>query len=265
MRIYTFIFMACCWALLGVSAQAFTPPAKPGEGVVYDDAGLLSPAAEQYVNNVATELYNKTGFAIGVALLADIGEDDYREAALATAQGWGLGKKGQDEAALIFVAMQQRRRSIEVGYGAEGYLPDALAERIQQATLVPAFREKNFEAGVVNAVAAVAQVVAKHKEVELASIAAPLDPSVQKASRARAPKSDNFPIPLPLILFFGILFFTMAFRGARNQRYSGSRGGPVIGGFGGGFGGSSRSGGFGGGFGGFGGGSFGGGGSGGDW
>lgn len=252
-----------CWSLLFVAhALAFTPPPRPATGVVYDDAGLLDSGSIQSVNALATELYAKTGFALGVAVLADIGDEDYRNAALATAQGWGLGQKGKDEAALIFIAIQQRRRSIEIGYGAEGYLPDALVERIQQQALVPAFRDKRYGAGIVNTIALISQVVAKEKGVELAAV-----PANVARPPARAPQNSLSTPAVFLILFIIVVVSSIASRNSRRRGVVG--GAPFIGGFGGGFGGGmgggSRGSGFGGGFGGFGGGSFGGGGSGGDW
>ena len=243
-----------------VQAAPFSPPPRPSQGVVFDNTGILSASAQQYINHIASELYAGTGFALGVALLQDIGEEDSRQAALATATRWGLSQKGKDEAALLFVALKQRRRSIEVGYGAEGYLPDVLVERIQQSTLVPAFKAQQFEVGVLQASMALAQTVAKHKGVELQSLK-DLPQNLPQAPQTNASDSGRIPTPLVVLLFM-ILIFTFL-KGPRRQR--GIRGTPFMGGgFGGGFGGRS-SGGFGGGFGGFGGGGFGGGGSGGSW
>lgn len=249
--VFLLLLLSCAFA------SAFTPAPRPAQGVVYDDAGLLDEKSKQSIDAFAADLFAQTGFALGVAIYKDIGETDYREAALATAQNWGLGVKGQDEAALVFVALAQRRRSIEVGYGAEGYLPDVLVERLQQGTLVPAFREQKYAQGIVNAVAAIAQVVAKQKNVQL--------PSIEQARAQRqklAPAKQKKEIsPLFLLLFLALFVFVAS----RRRSHGGFMIPPHLGGFGGGFGSSSRGGGFGGGFGGFGGGGFGGGGSGGDW
>lgn len=247
-----------------VSLHAFTPPARPA-GAVYDDAGLLTPEGKARLETLVANLWDKAHFALGVALVQDIGDEEARSAALSTAQSWGLGQKGQDEAALIFVAVQQRRRSIEVGYGSESYLPDALTERIQQKTMVPAFREGKFELGILAASQAIAYTVAEAKGIA---------PDSLGLDRRRAPRTDmpadarSHDGAVFLLFLFIILIIAIRFkgRGGGGGNFRGPRGpilGPPMGGFGGGFG-SSR-GGFGGGFGGFGGGSFGGGGSGGGW
>ena len=239
-------------------------PPRPEQSYIYDESRSLTSQEVQTFNAIATELFKKTGFALGAALLYDIGEEDARDFAVQVAHSWGLGKKESSEAALIFVAFKQGRRSVEVGYGAEGYLPDALVERLQQKTLVPAFRKKEYGTGVLTLAYAIATTVAKEKGVTL-DLSAPAP---------REQKNNPLMWPFIFVIFIIVISLLRMNGGGRGGGGPGSFVGPTAagfligsmsrGGFGGGFGGGG-GGGFGGGFGGFGGGGFGGGGSGGSW
>jgi len=235
-------------------------PKRPTNSYVYDEDRLLSKQDVQFFNALAEELYRKTKVGLAVALVHDIGFADFRDYAVKIAESWGVGSKN-DEGILIFAAMKQHRRSVEVGYGAEGYLPDVLVERLQQKTIVPAFRIEKYGQGVITLAWEIAQVVAKEKGVTL------------EVNTDQLPQEEeNSPFGLALIIFVILFLFVSKNGGGRGNgclwfllgnalsNSSRSHHGPR-GGFGGGFGGFG-GGGFGGGFGG---GHFGGGGSGGSW
>jgi uncharacterized protein len=61
---------------------------------------------------------------------------------------WKLGRKGVDDGAILLVAKNDRRVRIEVGYGLEGALPDAIANRIIDETVTPRFKQGDFDGGV---------------------------------------------------------------------------------------------------------------------
>ena len=117
------VLLAALVLCLATFASAL--PKRPANSYVYDENRLMSAQQVEFFDKLASELYRKTGVAIAAALVDDIGRQDARMFALETAESWGVGGKS-NEGILIFVAMKQRRRSVEVGYGAEGYLPDAL-------------------------------------------------------------------------------------------------------------------------------------------
>lgn len=255
--IFIFVFATVSFADVGrkSSTDRRTPP-RPNNSYVYDENRLMTAQEVQQFNIIAEELYQKAGVSLAAALMNDIGNNDYRDYAVQTAQSWGVGGK-TDEGILIFVALKQRRRSVEVGYGAEGYLPDVLVEKLQQASLVPAFRQQKYGIGILALAWEIAQVVAKEKNISLNIGENPI------------PEESGMPARMVLFIMFVTFMLMMA-------KFSGGRGngclwfmlGNAIGnasrnnnrsGFGGGFGGR---GGFGGGFGG---GGFGGGGSGGSW
>jgi len=237
-------------------------PPRPSNSYVYDENRLMTAQEVQQFNLIAEELYKKAGVGLAAALMNDIGNNDFRDYAVRTAQSWGVGGKS-NEGIMIFISLKQRRRSVEVGYGAEGYLPDALVERLQQNSLIPAFRQQKYGTGVLALAWEIAQVVAKEKNIQLNIGENPL------------PEESGVPARMMLFIMFVAFMLMMAkFSGGRgngclwfmlgNAIGNAGRNNNSRGGFGGGFGGR---GGFGGGFGGggFGGGGFGGGGSGGSW
>ncbi len=250
--------LGLCLLLFSAAIAAPRVPPKPVNSYVYDENHLMSTQEIRLFNTIAEELYKKTGAGLACALMNDIGSIDYRDFAVQTAEKWGVGGKS-NEGILIFVSLKQRRRSVEVGYGAEGYLPDALVERIQQQTLVPAFRQQKYGQGILSLAWNLAQVTAKEKGVTL---------ELDEKQFAE----EEFDAPPRMILFIMFIIFLLMmskFSGGRGNgclwfmlgnALGSSRGPRDRGGFGGGFGGGR--GGFGGGFGG---GHFGGGGSGGSW
>ena len=163
-----------------------------------------------------------------------------------------LGKKGRDNGVLFLIVKDERRMRIEVGYGLEGVLTDALSEQIIHRVVAPKFRVGDYNGGINAGVDA---------------IMAATKGEFQGQPEASSRKQLSPIAVLILFLLFGS-FTRLLFRGVRRTTMGSGRywsGGPWFGGFGGG-GGGFGGGGFGGG-GGFsgGGGSFGGGGASGGW
>jgi uncharacterized protein len=137
---------------------------------------------------------------------------------------------------------------IEVGYGLEGELTDAISGRIIQGDMAPAFRQGRFGDGIQHAVSDIARVA--------------------RGEAIPEPEHTELPPWVPLLLIFLLIIFISFVKRASRRAWTSGRGGgfyPWIGGGfgGGGFGGGGGGGGFGGGS--FGGGSFGGGGASGHW
>src|SRR5690606_14622806 len=68
---------------------------------------------------------------------------------LRVAEAWKLGHEKQDNGLLFVVALEDRAMRFEVGYGLEGSLPDATANRILDGTVTPLFRQNDFAGGIV--------------------------------------------------------------------------------------------------------------------
>jgi uncharacterized protein len=190
-----------------------------------------------------------TGNQVVVATLDDLQGYSIEEYGYQLGRSWGIGEKGKDTGVLLVVAPSERAVRIEVGYGLEGELTDAISSNIIHGVIVPEFRRGRFGEGIE--AGAVAIIAALGGQYEMRSV----------RPRSGAPQSTGGRLLL-LILFFatpGMFFF-----GSRAGYVSrhGMGMGMGYGGYGGGFG--RGGGGFGGGFSG-GGGGFGGGGASGGW
>lgn len=209
----------------------------------------LRPEELRALNDKLRRFEEETSNQIVVLMVRTAGEESIEQYALRAAEANKLGRKGRDNGVLLLVAKDDRDMRIEVGYGLEGALPDAVCDQITRRIIVPSFREGNYYAGIDAGVEGI--MAATRGEFK--------GDGKQGTSRKRS-------LPLFLVILIMIIaFFFNGFRGRRRYIGSGgSWGGIGGGGFGGG--GFSGGGGFGGG-GGFsgGGGSFGGGGSSGSW
>jgi len=214
---------------------------------VNDYVGWLSQQEINNLNKMLRVYEDSTSNQFLVAIFPDAQGYAVEEFSIRLAEKWRAGKKGRDNGLLMAIFREERAIRIEVGYGLEDVIPDAIAFQIAQSLIPSYFKENNYYQGIYQGLRALIEAAAgKYQGV-------PGDQS----------EGDYNWMPLIIIVILLILF-------ARGRKYSGGssggwrNSGPFFGGFGGGFGGSSRSGG---GFGGFrgGGGSFGGGGATGRW
>jgi len=243
--------------LLAASLAAAAIPPKPAQ-YFNDDAGVVSAGDARRLNGRLRALDQQYGTQVVIAVSRRLPEGEVLEDfTIRAAQAWGAGRAKEDDGAVLFVFVDDRRTRLEVGYGLEDRLPDAVAKRILQDVMAPHFRRQNYAAGLEAAVEAI--VLAVHGQAA-AIPAAPVEGTPRRRRGATAPAWP--------FLFILMLVLLSRFSRAGRRGWTVSRGGwnDSGGGWFGGFGGGSSGGGFsdGGGFSG-GGGSFGGGGASGDW
>ncbi|MEI6484970.1 MAG: TPM domain-containing protein [Sphingomonadales bacterium] len=256
------LLLAALWALLAALPAAADPSFPKLTGRVTDAAGVLPADVSAQLEARLKALEDKTGTQLVVATVPDLQGFEIEDYGYQLGRAWGIGQKGKNTGAILLVAPAQRKLRIEVGYGLEGVLTDAVSSRIIRQVIVPHFKQGDMAGGIV---AGADQLITL--------LGLPADQQAQFAaqSQARADQGDDRPGPGAIFWLLFILFwmFVATRRGRRGYR----RGptiiwGPGIGGNWSGGGGSSGwgGGGFGGG-GGFsgGGGSFGGGGASGSW
>jgi uncharacterized protein len=221
-------------------------------GYVNDFAHVIDEASTAKIGAICHELDEKTGSQIAVATFSDLGGDEIDGFTNRLFDQWMPGQKGVNNGILIVNAVAERVVRIEVGYGLEPIIPDAVAGRVRRDIMNPLLKEGKSGEAFLGATAALASIIAKDQNVTLASLSGVQVPETQAGGRGRRG------FPLGLLVPFGFILLAVISRG---NRYRGG-GGPFIGGpfIGGGFGGGGFGGG-GGGFGGFGGGMSGGGGS----
>jgi uncharacterized protein len=252
--------LAAAFFLAGAPAVA-APKFPALSGRVVDEAQILSPQTEAALTTRLADLETRTGRQLVVATLPSLQGYEIEEYGYQLGRAWGIGGKEDDDGALLIVAPKERKVRIEVGYGLEGVLTDALSSVIIQSRIIPKFRAGDMEGGVVDgADAIIAQLALPEGEARA---------TAAKAVPESRPASGD--LPFPAILLFIFLVLVISGFGRRRRRRGGLGGAlPWIvlsslansGGHRGG--GWSGGGGGGGGFSG-GGGSFGGGGSSGSW
>lgn len=241
-------------ALVALPARAApTFPALTGR--VVDNAGILSPATEQALTEKLEGLETATGHQLVVVTLPSLQGYEIEEYGYQLGRAWKIGRQGEDDGALLIVAPNERKVRIEVGYGLEGVLTDALSNVILQQQVLPRFKAGDMEGGVVAGT-----------EALVAQLSLPDDQAQAAVAQAneQTHRQDSGP-PVPLIVLVVVIWLLFAILSGRRRRRGGLGALPWII-LGSGLGGGDRGGGWsgGGGFSG-GGGSFGGGGSSGSW
>lgn len=257
--------------LLAAPAAAQDFPQLTGR--VVDNANLLSPADEAALTTKLEALEQASSRQLVVATVPDLQGYPIEDYGYRLGRTWGIGQSEANNGTILLVAPNERKVRIEVGYGLEPILTDALSSLIIQNAILPRFREDDYAGGInAGAEAIMEQLQAPPEEAEARALAA-------SQERQQAQGSGEGGSIFPLIFWGFVLLFIILpmLRGGRRGRKYRRRGGlPIViwgPGMGGGFGGGSSSGGFGGfgggggGFGGFsgGGGGFGGGGASGGW
>jgi uncharacterized protein len=253
-------FLAVLW--LAMAAPAFAqggPTFPPLNGRVIDHGDLISDAKELELAAKLAALERDTTDQVVVVTVPDLQGYEIEEYGYQLGRAWGIGQAQKNNGVLLIIAPRERKVRIEVGYGLEPVLTDALSALIIQNEILPSFREGYFERGIEQGVNAIDSQLR-------------LDPAEAQA-RAAAAERPRSKAPVGVALVIGVIFVLMILAmigggGGRGRRRP-SGVGPILlwaaaealrssgrGGGGGGFGG----GGFGGG-----GGSFGGGGASGGW
>jgi uncharacterized protein len=241
LRITFLLPLLCVLAVTSSAAQPQTAIPTLREYVT-DQTRTLSAAQITELSARLRAFEDSTSTQIVVVMIPTIGQDAIEEVSLKIVEANKVGQKKKDNGALLLVVKDDRRLRIEVGYGLEGVLTDALSAEIIRHEITPRFREGDYAGGIAAGIEAIMKATRNEYTA---------DPHDRKR------RDDSFPWYILIIIFFIIIS-----RLRRRSRFIGGGIPPIIGGWGGGgFGGGGFSGG---GFSG-GGGSFGGGGASGSW
>lgn len=126
---------------------------------VTDLTGTLSAAPREALEHELTVLEQQTGAQLAVLMVASTAPESIEQYALRVAENWKLGRTGHDDGVLLIVAKDDRKLRIEVGYGLEGTIPDAVAKRVIEETIVPRFKQGDFAGGVTAGVQRLAGLI----------------------------------------------------------------------------------------------------------
>jgi uncharacterized protein len=202
-----------------------------------DRAELLDPRTEAELAQRLLRYEEESGHQVVVHTTPSLEGLPIEDYSMEIAEAWKVGHAGLDNGVILTVAPSERKVRIEVGYGLEGVIPDAIARRIIGDVIVPAFREGGMVGGILEGTQAILDAASGEF--------APPRPRSSRGSRGGGSGTGS------VLFWLVILFLAFGSRGWFFLPF-------VLGGHrprsGGGFGGGFGGGGFGGGGGGFGGG-----------
>ncbi len=240
------------WLARAVLVGAAVLLARPAQAVevpkltqrVEDKANVLQPQQRAQLEEKLAAYEQRTGHQFAVLTVPSLDGDPIEDFSIRVAEAWRLGDKSRDDGLLLVLALQERRVRIEVGYGLEGVVTDAVAGRVIADDMTPLFRSGNYAEGLA---------------AGLTRLMAAADGEAVGPARRPRNRSEGKAWVGPLIMILIFLFFSGGGRGRRRGFFmlppfgmggwtaGGRRGGGGFGGFGGGggsFGGGGASGGW---------------------
>ncbi|OOD03708.1 TPM domain-containing protein, partial [Stenotrophomonas maltophilia] len=158
MRLATALLALLLWLPLASHAQQLAPiPAL--DSPVVDTTGTLDAAQKQALVQQALDLQQRKGSQLQVLVVPTTQPEDIAQYTTRVFDQWQIGRKGVDDGVLLVVAKDDRRVRIEPGYGLEGAIPDAIANRVIQEYLVPRFRNGDYAGGITDATAVLVKLI----------------------------------------------------------------------------------------------------------
>lgn len=242
------LLLTLALVLAATLALAQTFPTLTGR--VVDDAGILSPETKAALEPKLADLEAKSGIQLVVATVPSLQGQEIEPYANELFRTWKLGQADKNNGVLLLVAPNERRVRIEVGYGLEGTLTDALSSVIISNAITPRFKAGDFSGGVSRGVDDIITVLTTDSSEWQAR------PDLRLDRKAETGPPDW----LLAAAFFGFVFFFIVSAGFRRLvnavllgvlvnssggrgggGYRGGRGGGWSGGGGGGFSGGGGS------------------------
>lgn len=144
-RLKIVVFGVAAALVLAAAAQLTIPPLQSR---VTDLTATLSVQQKESLEASLQEFEQKKGSQLGVLMVATTAPESIEQYALRVAEQWKLGRKNVDDGALLIIAKDDRALRIEVGYGLEGALGDAVSKRIISEIITPRFKQGDFYGGI---------------------------------------------------------------------------------------------------------------------
>ena len=101
----------------------------------------------------------KKGSQIAVLIVPTTQPEDIAQFGIRVAEAWKIGRKNVDDGVILIVAKEDRKLRLEVGYGLEGAIPDAIAKRVIAETITPLFKTGDFAGGIDAGVTQLMQLI----------------------------------------------------------------------------------------------------------
>src|SRR5690606_21131919 len=122
-------------------------PAKPNR-LVNDYTNTLSSSQIQQLESKLVAFSDTTTTQIAVVLIQSLDGYEVADYGVRLAQKWGIGGKENDNGILLLASLEDRKVTIQTGYGVEGAVPDAIAYRIINNEIKPSFSRQDYFTGL---------------------------------------------------------------------------------------------------------------------
>jgi uncharacterized protein len=192
-------------------ACALTFPALTGR--VVDEAGILDPATKATLEQKLSDFETKTTGQLVVVTLKSLQGTSIEDYGYQLGRHWQIGQKDKNTGALLIVAPNERKVRIEVGYGFEGTLTDAVSRLIIENSIIPRFRVNDFAGGINRGVDDIIQAVL-------------VDSDEWKARAKQRPDDQPGLVDVLALVLFLFIFFMIVRSVARQGRGYGPGAGP---------------------------------------
>ena len=166
---------------------------------ITDLTGTLSQGQKTQLDYRLTAIKQDKGAQVAILLLPSVKPETIEQFGIRLAESWKIGRRGIDDGVIVVVAKSDRKMRIEVGYGLEGAIPDAVAKRIISEIMVPRFKQEHYFGGLSEAVNAL------EKQISGESLPAPARKIEPKVSQGTGEVDYYF-----LIYFFSLCAIVLA-------------------------------------------------------
>ncbi|MEZ5785008.1 MAG: YgcG family protein [Xanthobacteraceae bacterium] len=210
---------ACVVLLSALSAHALTFP--PLTGRVVDEAGILDPATKQALEQKLADFEAKTTGQFVVVTLKSLQGTSIEDFGYQLGRHWQIGQKDKNSGVLLIVAPNERKVRIEVGYGLEGNLTDAVSRLIIENAILPRFRANDYAGGISRGVDDIIQ-------------AATVNPEEWRSRAQKRPDHQSSSVDVFMVILLLIVFVMIVRSVSRQSRAypqdmrRGRRSGPII-------------------------------------
>jgi uncharacterized protein len=156
MKSFAQVILLALLLIVAAHAEVALPPLTQR---VTDLTATLDAGQTQTLEARLAEFEKNKGAQLAVLIVPTTQPESIEQFGIRVVEAWKLGRKGVDDGALLLIAKDDRALRIEVGYGLEGVLNDATANRIIDEVIVPRFKRGDYYSGIESGLAAMMQVV----------------------------------------------------------------------------------------------------------
>ncbi|MDO8706137.1 MAG: YgcG family protein [Sulfuricaulis sp.] len=144
-KYFHILCVLCVFAVSLACAEVAVPPLAAR---VTDLTGTLAPSQRDTLERELQAFESRKGSQIAVLIVPTTQPEEIEQYSIRVADAWKLGRKGIQDGVILLIAKDDRALRIEVGYGLEGVIPDAVGNRIVNEIIVPFFKQGDFYGGI---------------------------------------------------------------------------------------------------------------------